>query len=90
MYCGYYYNSDEKPQVRDMKAYRIKKHRMENVKIRVIVQPDEERMEIPKGGKYDVPPPPPLAKPRLLRRLFTKVHRPSYDGKIEFTFEGEV
>lgn len=71
-----------------MKAFRFKKHRMKNFKINVIVIPEEDRSAVvPDGWKYDVPPPPPLNRPRIPRKLFTKVTRPGHKGRVELGFE---
>ncbi len=73
-----------------MKSYRIKKHRMMNVKINVIVQPDEINMIIPPGGKFDAIPLPALPKPLFQHKLITKINKPTYVGRLELTFDGMV
>lgn len=71
-----------------MKAFRLKKHRMNNVKLNVFVVQQDEDSIVPPGCKYDLPSPPPLDKPRLPRKLLTKVTKPGYDGRVEMTFDG--
>ena len=73
-----------------MKAFRFKKHRMTNVKMKILVVADDQDSIIPAGCKYDVPPPPRLGKPKLPRKFFTKVTKPSYAGRVELSFEGLV
>lgn len=63
---------------------------MANLKVNVVVQPQEASIVIPKGGTFDGKNPPPLAKPKLPLRLFLNVHKSSHDGKLEFTFEGKI
>lgn len=69
-----------------MKPFRFKKHRMKNVKVNVLVISEDVKSIIPPGWSYDVPPPPPLTKPKMPRRLFTKVAKPQYAGRVELSF----
>ncbi len=69
-----------------MKAFRFKKHRIENVKINVFVISEDVKSIIPPGCSYDVPSPPPLNKPKLPCCLLTKVTRPQYCGRVELSF----
>ena len=66
-----------------MRSFRFKKHRMENVKIKVLVIPDDQQPIIPPGGKFDLPPPAPLPKPTLPRLLVRKITRPPHAGRVE-------
>ena len=68
-----------------MKAYRFKKHRMQNVKINVIVVPED--VVFP-GRKINLSEH--LPKPRLPKKLFTNITRPAHDGRVEFTFDGKI
>jgi len=74
-----------------MKAYRFKKYRRKNVKVNVIViSDDDKRAIIRPGGKLDAPVLAMLPKPVLPRKLFTRVNRPSFKGRVEFTFDGKL